>query len=283
MRQLDSQETRRRIEEIGLERESPYPFAFSEEAGERIVYDWHAHDSHQLLFAASGTLQLETASNRFLLPAQCAIWIPAGIRHRTWLSGMRSTSLFFPVDMMGEAAQEVRVLAVPTVMREMMLYATRWPPGHPRPDELAESYFRTLALLCRDWVRSEMPFRLPRSDHPALIRAMDYTQANLGEATLKGACHAAAMSERSLRRHFQQATGMSWQKYLNQSRMLEAMGRIAQPGAHLAEVAEGLGFCSLSAFTKAFRAFCGETPGRYRQRILDFGADRDAEAVRTPP
>ncbi|MEO0035085.1 MAG: hypothetical protein RLZZ501_1108 [Pseudomonadota bacterium] len=268
MRWLSGAETRQRIEAVGIERHAD-AFAFCEEVVEPFAYDWHAHGSDQLLYALRGSLHLETATARFLLPPQRAIWIPAGMRHRTWLGPVRSASVFFPAGSLGEAGAGVRVVAVAPVMREMILYATRWPPDRPRPDELADAYFRALTLLCREWVAHEMPFRLPRSEHAGLARAMDYTQTYLADATLTEACRAAAMSERSLRRHFRRETGMSWQHYLSQSRMLAALAWLAQPGPALAEVADRLGFASLSSFSKSFREFCGETPAAYRRRVAD--------------
>src|SRR3954468_24583684 len=43
---------------------------------------WHAHNKHQLLYAATGTMHLEGAGSRRLLPPQRAAWIGAQVRHR---------------------------------------------------------------------------------------------------------------------------------------------------------------------------------------------------------
>ena len=134
-------------------------------------------------------------------------------------------------------------------------------------DTLADHFFLALALMCGEWRLNDRPYLLPRSDHPGLARAMDYAQDNLADATLAGACKAAAMSERSLRRRFSSLVGMGWHEYLHQSRLLQAMALLSQLDCPIAEAAEAVGFASLSAFAKAFRAFSGETPGRYRQRL----------------
>ena len=42
----------------------------------------HAHDEAQLIFAASGTMQVYTEAGRWLVPPQLAVWAPAGIPHR---------------------------------------------------------------------------------------------------------------------------------------------------------------------------------------------------------
>lgn len=266
MRKLTAAETQNRIEEIGIARHARDAFAFLDQT-EDVAYDWHSHDNDQLLYAISGTLQVETAEARYLLPPQRALWIPADTHHRTWLHNVRAATVFFPAPLMDRAFSTVRVLAAPPLMREMILYATRWPPGHNDPGELAQNYFRTLSLLCREWLLDEMPFCLPRCDHPALVRALDYVQANLATATIKGACAAAAMSERTLRRHFQDAMGIGWQEYLSHSRMMRALALLSSSTPSIAEVAEEVGFSNLGSFSRSFREFSGEKPSRFRARI----------------
>ena len=41
----------------------------------------HAHAEAQLIFAASGTMQVYTETGRWLVPPQLAVWAPAGVPH----------------------------------------------------------------------------------------------------------------------------------------------------------------------------------------------------------
>ncbi len=59
------------------------------------------------------------------------------------------------------------------------------------------------------------------------------------------------MSERSFRRHFAEETGMGWQAWLAQARILTAMTALAA-GDRVTNVAADTGYASLSAFAKAF-------------------------------
>ena len=49
--------------------------------GPGLVTGWHSHDLHQLEYAFTGTIQVETDSAHYLLPPQQAAWIPAGLSH----------------------------------------------------------------------------------------------------------------------------------------------------------------------------------------------------------
>ena len=53
---------------------------------------------------------------------------------------------------------------------------------------------------------------------------------------------------------------MTWRRYLLESRLLQAMAMLTEPGRSVAEVAVDVGFDSVSAFTRAFTRFAGETP-----------------------
>jgi len=50
-------------------------------------FDWHRHGKHQLAWAPSGVLTVETELATFILPPSRALWIPAGLRHETRSAG----------------------------------------------------------------------------------------------------------------------------------------------------------------------------------------------------
>ena len=267
MRHLSQVQTQAEILRLGLNQPPLYPFALCDTQRLTQSYDWHAHEVHQLLYALSGVLHLETADTRYLLPPQRAVWIPAGVMHRTWLEDVQSASVFLPNDSVENFGNQVAILSATPLMREMILYAIRWPATYPRPNDLAESFFQTFIRLCSDWLREPLPLFLPQTDHPALIKAMAYTQTELADATVAGASSAAAMSERSFRRHFLSSVGMTWQQYLIQSRMIRAAALLAQPRARVSDVAEKIGFCSLSRFSAQFQLFFGNSPGQYAKSL----------------
>ncbi len=103
-----------------------YPF----EIGDELITGWHHHDLHQLEYAFEGVAQVETASARYLLPPQQAIWIPAGTDHCTTLTRVRTVSAFFDPALEVQAGERVRVLAVPAVIREMLLHAMHFTAAH---------------------------------------------------------------------------------------------------------------------------------------------------------
>jgi AraC-like DNA-binding protein len=233
-----------------------------------LATGWHYHDLHQLEYSFQGAVQLETASARYLLPPQQAVWIPAGVVHQTTIrSEVRTVSAFFTPDMFSAPGHRVRVLAASAVMREMLLYGVRWPIDRPPGDPAADTFFVCLANLVADSLDQETPLRLPTSTDRLIATAIRYTEDHLDRVEATDVARAVGVSERTLRRKFLACTGMSWRTYLTQSRLLRAMALLAEPASTVLQVATAVGFDSLSSFTRAFTTYSGEKPSAYRRRV----------------
>jgi len=234
--------------------------------GDELITTWHAHDLHQLEYAFHGTVEVETATAHFLLPPQQAAWIPSGVDHRTTIrTTVRTISVFFEPDLVPDPGGRVRILAVPPVLREMMIYSGRWPIGRSASDPVADAYFIALGRLVSEALDSEAPLFLPTSSDPVLAVALTWTRENLDTATMGEVAHHVGLSERSLRRRFDSGLGVSWRDYVIQARLLRAMALLAEPGPSVLHVANAVGFESLSSFNRAFRVRTGVTPSAYRR------------------
>lgn len=236
--------------------------------GEGLITGWHSHEVHQIEYAIGGVVEVETASAHYLLPPQQAAWIPAGLEHQaTMAPDVRTVAVMFDAQMIPAGGDRARILAVSPLIREMMIYALRWPIDRPRGDDISDAFFRTLADLVIEALDHEAPLSLPTSEHPIVAAAMTYTKEHLS-TTADQVSRAVAVSERTLRRLFHDELGLSWRTYLLHARMLRAMALLASPGRSVQETSTAVGFDSVSSFTRAFTQFCGETPSTYRKRIV---------------
>ncbi|MFO0738595.1 MAG: helix-turn-helix transcriptional regulator [Labilithrix sp.] len=232
--------------------------------------DWHAHDRHQLLFAAKGTLVLTTDEQRWTLPPERAAWIGRKVRHRAASStGVELRTVYLTSSLAGRGALgSVRVFGVNSLAREMLLYAMRWGPHDREYTPLADAYFRALGALAREWIADERPYHLPVAKSAGLAKAMAWVDANLGDATVERAAEAAKVSVRTLSRRFEEETSTSFRAYLQGARMMRAMELLARRDASVSSTAHAVGFQSIGAFTTAFTERCGETPSAYRARRM---------------
>ncbi|KKW66534.1 helix-turn-helix transcriptional regulator [Mycolicibacterium elephantis] len=240
--------------------------------GDELITGWHSHDVHQIEYAVGGVVEVETDSAHYLLPPQQAAWIPVGLEHQARMNpNVRTVAVMFDPLLLPDGGDRARIIAVSPLIREMMLYALRWPidrrPGSAEDERVSDSFFRTLADLVREALDHEAPLSLPTSEHPTVAAAMAYTKAHLDTVTVDDVSRAVAVSERTLRRLFQETLGIPWRTYLLHARMLRAMALLAAPGQSVQETSSAVGFDSLSSFTRAFTQFCGETPTTYRKRV----------------
>jgi AraC-like DNA-binding protein len=241
--------------------------------GPDVVTGWHSHQLHQVEYAFQVVVEVETAAAHHLLPPQQAVWIPAGLTHRTTLKRVRSVSVFFEPDMVPPVDGRARILPAEPVIREMILYGVRWSIERSVNDLTADVFFAALATIAFDWLDRETPLSLPTSTDRDISAVMRYTQEHLASADVRSVARAVGWSERTLRRRFSQTTAMSWRSYLQESRLLRAMALLAEPGPSVLEVATTVGFDSVSAFTRAFGRRCGETPSAYRTRVMSPAPD----------
>jgi AraC-like DNA-binding protein len=137
-----------------------------------------------------------------------------------------------------DAGGRASIIAVSPLIREMMIYPLRWPiergPGSARDDRMSDGFFRTLA-----------------------------------DRVAEDVSRAVSVSERTLRRLFQDTLGLPWRTYLLQARMMRAMALLAAPGQSVQTTSSAVGFESLSSFTRCFTQFCSETPSAYRRRVTE--------------
>jgi AraC-like DNA-binding protein/mannose-6-phosphate isomerase-like protein (cupin superfamily) len=234
-------------------------------AGQR--YAAHSHKRHQLLYATHGTATLEVADATFLLPPQRAAFIPAGVRHVTSMGNAQGVSLFFAARLVQVEKREVRVLDVTPLLRELIQFATRWPPSRRKADRLANAYFLSFGLLLEEWLTKASSYRLPRGRTKPVQQAIALVIEHCADLDLPSLCRQIGVSERSLRRHLQAETGLGFRELLCQARVLRAMELLADGENSVTETALAVGFASLSAFAKSFARASGESPRAFRERV----------------
>jgi AraC-like DNA-binding protein/quercetin dioxygenase-like cupin family protein len=249
--------------------------SFSHEADSETT-PWHRHDRHQLEYAFEGVVGVATGTARHRLPSLQAVWIPAGLVHASSFEQARTVSVFFDPALVRDIGGRVRVLPVGPVLREMIIYAARWPIGRPTSDAVADAYFEALAHLVIEALDHEKPFHLPTSADPLITAVMRCTDDHLASITLEEVCRVVAVSERTLRRRFHAATGMTWRQYLQHSRLLQAMTLLTLHRATVLGVATAVGFDSASAFSRAFQTYTGQTPTAFRRERLGRAAPGNA-------
>lgn len=248
-------------------------FAFTDEIEPSRPSVWHTHGSHQLLYAASGTLHFEVRGPeargmQWLLPPQRAAWIPAAVEHRVRaVATVALYTVYFRPTFCEASSAAASVFGASPLARAMLLESVRWGPEVRALPDVATKFFAALAALAAEWRAAPMPYCLPSASTPELARAMQFALDHLAESpSVEEAARAGGLSPRTLERRFASEAKTSWRKFVHSARMLRALELLAVPGTRVTDVAVELGFASFGAFSTAFQKFTGETPSAYRKR-----------------
>ena len=107
---------------------------------------------------------------------------------------------------------------------------------------------------------------LHRKDYSEkFMHICDYINTHCSEnLTLEKTADAAGFSKFYFSRLFQQFAGITFYKYVNQSRITYAKNLLLDPHISITDVALASGFSSISAFNRMFRSLTGYTPSEFR-------------------
>jgi AraC-like DNA-binding protein len=219
----------------------------------------HEHQRGQLLFTRQGCTRITLAQQLCLLPPSRAAWIPSGVRHRAVMQqSVDYRSIYLTPTLCAGLPQQVCVIEVSPLLRAVLEpialadFDTDWQQ---------DKFVHLLGLcLCeiREAAQQPMLLPLPWDKRLApLLASLDQLPPELQvlEAQI-------GASGRTIGRIFQRETGMSYQQWRQQWRLLRAI-ELLTTGRNIGYSAFELGFASDSAFIAFFKNMTGMTPGAW--------------------
>ena len=234
-------------------------------AGFRI--EPHSHERSQLIYATAGTMRVATRDDMWVVPPQRALWMPAHIGHSIVMaSDVTMRTLYLRDDAAAFMPTTCRALSISPLLRELVVRATELPVQY---DESGPAGHVIALILSELRGLQSLPLKLPMPRDPRLgqlCRAL--LDAPGDQRPLEAWAETINASARTLARHFQSETGLSFGAWRQQARVLEAMGRLAN-GAPVTQVALDLGYESVSAFSAMFRRASGASPREFRKPASD--------------
>jgi len=225
----------------------------------------HRHDTAQLLFAASGTMQVATPTGRWLVPQHRAVWLPPRFPHAVDMLtdvAMRSTYMEPGALRRGWIApppEADRVIGVSPLLRALILALFDPAISSRRRRALVE------LLLDEVTVSPPAPTFVPMPRSAAMARVADAAIADIaGRRDLADLAGEAGTSVRTISRLFPVETSLTFKAWRQRVRIMAALERLGA-GATVKDVAARLGFSSSAAFAVAFRSVMGHAPGTARR------------------
>lgn len=225
----------------------------------------HSHEWGQLQLVTGGTLELSAEETRFIAPPHLAIWIPAGVEHRSYnRRPLQYCSLNIEPARLNTMPAHTCLLTVSPIVLAIIEDFRR------REVRVAESIpDQRLANVLLDQlaISEEQQHFLPSSPHKALQPILAALEDNpTDNRSLKQWAVEVHTTERTLARYCQQELGMSFTEWRIRVRYLHSM-TLLKSGMSVKEVALTLGYQQASPFISMFKKYSGETPEYYKNRL----------------
>ncbi len=226
----------------------------------------HSHPWGQVQLIAGGILEMEADDTRFLAPPHLAIWVPAGISHRSYnrkpieycsINIDHSLTHSFPI-----RTSLIKVTPIVTAIIEDFRQRNINVPA-------TESDLRMVQVILDQLSNREMEHHfVPSSTHKYLapiLAAVEQNPANL--TSLKEWAEQVHTTERTLARCCQTELGMSFTEWRLRVRYLYSM-ELLRNGRSVKDVAFTLGYHQTSPFITMFKRYANITPDQYKSRYL---------------
>lgn len=221
----------------------------------------HNHSQAELILTIRGLLTCEVAKGLWMVPPQCALWIPGGLEHGAKAVGeLQAYVLFVDSRLASELPTECCTVWVDPLLRELVTAVARLPPLYDRegPEgRLVQTMLDRLKVAPVERLHLPLPAdaRLRKIAEALITDPSD--RATIGEWASR-----VAMGERTLSRLIMRETGMSFGRWRQQFQIMLALERLAD-GDPVQSVAFDLGYESVSAFITMFKKAFGQPPGQF--------------------
>lgn len=223
----------------------------------------HSHTRSQLLYARTGVALVATDFGRWLVPADHAVWLPAGIEHAVEMMGdVRMHSVYLLPGLSQGHPDRLKVMSMTDLMRSLIEETIlREGRADGRREALVEALMiEEIAML----PERPLVLPLPREQRLAAL-CRRFVASPSPHATIDRWAKAAGMSRRTFTRMFLRETGLSLSAWRQQALVLAALPRLAE-GQAVTQIALDLGYDSVPAFTTMFRRLLGVSPRSFANR-----------------
>ncbi len=224
----------------------------------------HRHTKGQLLFAEKGTMIITLGRKVSILPPQRVAWIPPNLEHSVSLTEVVSyRSIYIDRSVLDQCPHSIFPLSpiiwdAPFLLKSILEtialsdWGSDWSQGE-RGGNLLNVLWDELKFASRENMHLIYPVdsRLTEIGFNQLPPSLDQLSKVVGA------------SEKTITRIFQKETGLGYQAWRQQWRLLKSIELLSIQKLKFIDIALELGFSSDSAFSQFFKRMTGKSPSGY--------------------
>jgi AraC-like DNA-binding protein len=224
----------------------------------------HRHQRGQIIYAASGVMQVTTREGTWIVPPQSLLWVPARMTHEIRMEGQVAIrTLYLDRGSSVSLGAHCRVLAVTGLLRELMLAMVQ---AH-RSTDRGRMLMMMPLLLHELRGAEETAIHIPSPSDPRLRKACQRMLVDPSRTdTLDQLAQHVGASGRTLARLFENELKMTFVRWRQHARLARALSRMSA-GHPIKKVARDAGYSSCSAFSAMFHRVLGVTPTGYLKQM----------------
>ncbi|MCU7996099.1 helix-turn-helix transcriptional regulator [Shewanella glacialipiscicola] len=225
----------------------------------------HQHPWGQLQLISGGIMELHAAGQRFLSPSQYAIWVPAGIEHKSYTRrSIHYCSMNIVVGQTLGFPLETCLLSVTPIAQSIVNDLRE--RGVKVAETLADKRL-VKVLLDQLTLGQALPQFLPNATDRLLYPLLQALEADpASPKTFKTWAGELHTTERTLARRCQQVLGMSFTELRQRHKFIYSLQLLRQ-GLAIKEVALTLGYNQTSPYIVMFKKYAQCSPEQYRRRL----------------
>ncbi|MDI3271343.1 AraC family transcriptional regulator [Pseudomonas sp. MDT1-16] len=216
----------------------------------------HTHRRAQLLYGATGVMQVSTHDGNWVVPPQRAVWIPPGVAHEVLMLGVSTRSVYIEPAVV-DLGDRCQVISVSPLMRHLLMEAVEIPLEY---DERGRDG-TLIGLLLHELGRStHLPLHIPLPvDARLLALCRGFVQRPDAHQSPQQWADQLHISLRTFNRLFRQQTGLSFSQWRQRACVVLALARLVV-GEPVTRIALDFGYDSPAAFSTMFRRVLGQAP-----------------------
>ena len=220
----------------------------------------HSHRRAQLLYGATGVMQVTTHDGNWVVPPQRAVWIAAQVPHEVLMLGVSTRSVYIEPQAVGALGDSCQVISVSPLMRQLLMEAVEMPLEY---DETGRDGTLVNLLLHELARAAPLPLHIPMpADQRLLTLCLAFLQRPDVHQSPRQWAEQSHLSLRTFSRLFRQQTGLSFVQWRQQACVVQALARLAG-GEAVTRIALDFGYEHPAAFSSMFRRVLGQSPSTY--------------------
>ncbi|MBW3523347.1 MULTISPECIES: helix-turn-helix domain-containing protein [Chryseobacterium] len=239
------------------------------EASEKLI-PFHKHTKGQLSYVEGGIAYITIDNRTYVVPARHFFWIPQGLEHILQIGHsatvLRSLYFYAHDDFSDAFFSRLGIYPASELLIQMIKYTEIWDERHVTSMDENFEFLIALKKILPGTHKQPLPIILPVTQNKQMLRIVNYLENTIEEKhSLTSISKKFGLSERSLSRLFKTDMDISFLQYLKTLRIIKAIELLLNTNKSINEIADEVGYSSISSFSDTFREFTRSRPTDLRK------------------